>query len=368
MRLMENIQELYRLLSDDIRFFNSYKENFKRIFLEEFSKFGKGDKDREKILEALSDRIYKLLFSFDNSDTLNQIYLIVLKTLEDDINIKPVLSKTLLIFLKEYIDRIIDTGKSINYVKAFISLIEEYLQVVDKAYVDYIEKLRKELKETKETKKRDELKTVLVLLRNLKKHNQKINVISYYEEVAIRCKGSIKDISVYTITMDVSDCMKKIFRKDRHVFLKIGHKTKVLKCRVREINSFEGILVLDNMELIELPQEKRRFLRVRLKKKPKTILKVNEHFIEGIIDDLSIGGAGIYIDDTYGLKEGNIVEVKIPLGERNLILDSEIIHISKKGHLYKIGVQFLNLFQKDENTLGEFITERQFEILKEIRN
>ncbi len=364
---MRNIQELYKVLIDDKKFFKENKDFFKEKFLKEFSKSEKIDPDKEKLLEALVERIYNLIFSFEEDAVLEKLYTVILKTLEEEINIKPVLSKTLLVFLKRYIDYILETGRNINYIKAFVSLIEEYTLIVDKAYVDYIEKLKKEIKEVKENKRKEEIKTILVLLRNIKKHKQKIEILSYYNEVAIKCKGTLRDVSVHTISLDISDCIKKTFRKDRHVFLKVGHKTKVLKGRIKGVNPYEGVLILDDLELIELPQEKRRYLRVRLSKKPKTVLKVENKFIEGIIDDISIGGAGIYIENPDRLEKGNVIEVKLPVKGRNLILESEVIHISKKGHLYKIGIQFLNLFQKDENFLGEFITERQFEILKEIR-
>ncbi len=361
---MKKLQEEYKLLIDDRKYFINKKEDFISYFLSEAPK--QEDKD---ILKNLAERVYKTSFSFENEKTvLEELYLIVYKSLENNLNIKPALSKSYLKLLKDYIDYIIETNKNINYIKSFVAVIEDYIHTIDKAHIDYIEKLKKEIKNIEEEKRKEELKTILVLLKNIKKHNQKIEIISYYKELSILCKGKIKDVSIHTITLDISGCIKKVFKKGKDIYLKVGHPKKVIKGKVRELNPIEGILILDEFSLVELPQEKRKYIRVRLDKKPKTIIKFKNSFTEGIIDDISIGGVGLYVEDLKDMKIKDTIELKIPLGKYNLIQKGEIVHINKKGPLYKIGICFLGLSQKDENILGEFITERQFEILKEIRD
>ncbi len=361
---MKNLHEQYKLLIDDKKYFTSYRESFIKYFLESIPDQLKED----PFVKSLGEKIYSISFSLDNEKTvLDELYVVVYRALENNLNIKPALSKAYLKFLKEYIDHVIETEKNINYIKAFITVIEEYIHTIDRAHLDYIESLKKKIEEIKNEKKKDELKTILTLLKNIKKHNQKIKIISYYKELAILCNGYIKDVSIHTITLDISRCMKKIFQREKHIFLKVGHPSKVIKGRIRELNTVEGILILDEFELINLPQEKRKYIRVRLNKKPKTILKINNSFIEGIIDDISIGGVGLYVENISKIKKGNYIEIKIPIGNYTLIEKGEVIHIHQKGPIYKVGIQFIGLSQKDESILGEFITERQFEILKEIR-
>ncbi len=362
---MKSLHEQYKLLIDDRKYFKEYKDRFIKYFLEEVPE---DLKDRKDVI-SIVNKIYEISFSFENEKTvLNEIYLLVYRALDNNLNIKPALSKSYLKFLKDYIDHIIETEKNISYIKSFISVVEEYIHTIDKAHVEYIEKLKKEIDEAKNRQKREELKTILVLLRNIKKHKQKIEILSYYKEISIICKGYIKDVSIHTITLDISKCIKKVFQKGKDIYLKIGHPSKVLKGKVREVNPFDGVLILDEFELVKLPQEDRRYIRVRLNKKPKTILKLGNTFLEGIIDDLSIGGVGVYIEDLKNVKVGDILEIKIPLPAYNLILRGEVIHITPKGPLYKVGLQFLDISQKDESILGEFITDKQFEILKEIRD
>ncbi len=361
---MKSLQEQYKLLLDDRKYFTSYKEKFIHYLLEELPQNLKED----RYVNSLVNKIYDLSFNFENEKTvLNELYTTLYRSLEKNINIKPALSKAYLKFLKDYIDHIIDTNKNIIYIKAFISVIEEYIHTIDKAHLDYIEKLKKEIDEVKNKQRQEEIKTILTLLRNYKKHKQKFEIITYYKELAIICKGSIKDVSVHTITLDISTCLKKPFRKDKYVYMKIGHPSKVLRGKIREINPFEGILILDEFQLTDLPQEKRKCIRVRLNKKPKTIIKYKDSFLEGIIDDISVNGVGLYIEDKKDINIGDKIELKIPLPKNNLILRGRIVHITPKGPLFKLGVQFENLSQKDESILGEFITDKQFEILKEIR-
>ena len=361
---MRNLREQYKLLQDDKKYFLSYRDKFINYILEELPPNLKKDKYALSVIE----KIFDLSFNFENEKTvLNELYITLYKSLEKNINIKPALSKAYLKFLKDYIDHIIDTNKNIIYIKSFITVIEEYVHTIDKAHLDYIEKLKKEIDKVKNQKRQEEIKTILALLRNFKKHKQRLEIITFYKELAIICKGFIKDVSIHTITLDITACLKKPFRKDKYVFMKIGHPSKVLKGKIREINPFEGILILDEFQLTDLPQEKRKCIRVRLNKKPKTIIKHKGDFIEGIIDDISVNGVGLYIEDKKDINIGDFIELKIPLPKNNLILKGKVVHLTSKGPLYKLGIHFENLSQKDESVLGEFITEKQFEILKEIR-
>ncbi|MDQ7055916.1 MAG: PilZ domain-containing protein [Persephonella sp.] len=58
-----------------------------------------------------------------------------------------------------------------------------------------------------------------------------------------------------------------------------------------------------------MPHEKRRFVRVRLSKKVAVIIKKESEDLEGMIDDISVGGVGVYCVNIDHLQTEDTVEL-----------------------------------------------------------
>lgn len=358
----QDLTNLYRSLSVEKAFFEDYREKFVESFLKYFRKVSKMKLPEEKI-KTLSEGLYKRLFSF-KGNPLDELYSLGLKMYETELDIRAVLSKVFMVMAKDFLEYLIQEEKDILFLKSYITLVETYLETVDKASSDYVESLQEKLTKIIDEKKADETESIIDIFR-VKKDN--IKVIDYFYEVPVTCNSKLLRIEGRNVFLDVSRCVNKIFEKDHYVFVKIEGLSKSIKGKVEEISYDRGVLVLTDFEYAPIPQEKRKYIRVRLSEKIPIVLTRGTKEFKGLIDDISIGGVGVFLTDTQDLEEGVYVDVLFVLDGHTIDLLGQIRYLSPLGRITRAGIKFMNLTARDEEIIGEFATKRQFEILKKLR-
>jgi len=91
----------------------------------------------------------------------------------------------------------------------------------------------------------------------------------------------------------------------------------------------------------------------------------NEAFVEGTIEDISVGGLKVCLKGPFELREGEslLIEFEWKNNYFDRIL-SEIINIRSLTEKTCIGVKFLNLKKSQEETIRKLILEEQREVLR----
>ncbi len=358
----QELNTLYRSLSTEKDFFENYRGRFVDSFLKYFEKISNMELSDERI-RTLSEGIYKRLFSFQGNP-LDELYSLGLKMYETKVDIRAILSKVFMVMARDFLEHLIQKEKDITFLKNYLTLVETYLDTLDRANTDYVESLQDKLTSILKEKKIDQTQTIIDILR-VKKEN--IKVIDYFYEVPVTCSSRLLRIEGNNVFLDVSNCVNKIFEKDHYVFVKIDGLSKTIKGKVEEINYDKGILILTDFEYSPIPQEKRRYIRVRLSKKIPVILTRSGKEYNGLIDDISIGGIGVFLTDTQDLEVGVYVDIVFVLDGYTIDVLGQIRYLSPLGRVTRAGIGFMNLTARDEEIIGEFVTKRQFEILKKLR-
>jgi len=93
-------------------------------------------------------------------------------------------------------------------------------------------------------------------------------------------------------------------------------------------------------------------------------IEKNGEKIRGIINDISIGGLGIYTDSIGSLQKDEEVLIKFELNGKTIEAKGIIRYTIED--LKKAGIEF-KLNNDLESDLAEYVLERQFEIIKELR-
>ena len=357
-----DLTHLYRSLSAEKSFFENYREKFVNSFLEYFKKISKMQLPEEKI-KTLSEGLYKRLFSF-KENPLDELYSLGLKMYETKVDIRAILSKVFMVMARDFLEYLIQKEKDILSLKNYLSLIEAYLLTLDRANTDYVESLQENLNKIIDEKKADETESIIDIVK-VKKDN--IKVIDYFYEVPVTCNSKLLRIEGRNVFLDVSKCINKIFEKDHYIFVKIDGLSKTIKGKVDQIYYDKGVLILTDFEYAPIPQEKRRYIRVRLSEKIPVILTRGTKEFKGLIDDISIGGLGVFLTDTEDLEEGIYVDIIFVLDGYTINVLGQIRYLSPLGRVTRAGIKFMNLTARDEEIIGEFATKRQFEILKKLR-
>ncbi len=362
---MEKVETLISALRKDKDFFDSFKERFVEFF-------ANSAKESTKLLDisslrSIADRLYLLLFSF-NKNPVDDLKNFILTVAKSEVDLKPVFSSAFLYLLKNYIDYIIEKNADFERIKTLVELLDIYLFVVDSAYLEYTKNLEKELEKIKKEKSLEETETIFKVFESYFAENKEINIIDFYQEVPVICKAKIKDIidKKYVI-FEYSGCKyKNFYIEGNDVYIKLGIFPKAIKAKIKESDILTGTVRLKGFEFVSLPQERRKYIRVKPKEPiPIEIIK-NGEILKGVIADISIGGVGVYLKDIDGLKKDDRIKLKFELRDAGIENTGTIRYIEERENLYKIGVEF-DYNDKIEEIISEYVVRRQFEIIKELR-
>ncbi|WP_457644372.1 PilZ domain-containing protein [Persephonella sp.] len=358
----QKVKELWEKLSDEDDFFRNYQTIFSNNFVN-LMKENIKLKIPDSALKKLGEDIYKTLF-INRKQPEKELYSLSLTMYRTKTDIKSVLSKLFMMMIKDFIDHLIEKSNDINPVKIFISIIDIYIQCIEKANMEYISSLENTIEKIKQEKQEFEESEILLLMET---SPDRISIIDYFYEVPVICKSKLRSTHKNEAVFNVKHCIFKIFEPGHHVFIKIGDLSKPVKALVKDINYEHGILTLSNFSFSEIPQEKRKFVRVRVKDKILITIQKDAQTIEGFIDDISVGGIGVFIVTIDDLKVGDKLHISFILNNKDFDVRGEIKYITKLKDMYRIGIQFLDLSVKHEDIIGEFVMKRQFEILKKLR-
>lgn len=282
---------------------------------------------------------------------------------ESKIDLKSILINLTLRLIRDFIDHILDVKKDFNIVKDLIMLVDTYLTEVERAYAAYHQKIENELHRLKKERNEEEEEIILSILKSSLNKKEKIELIDFYKEVPIICKSYLKSVSESFATIDIQNCNFAIFKEGKTIYLKIPLFPKAIEAKIKTFKEFDYIAVY-HLRFTEIPQEKRRYIRVIPKETIKVYLEQNGKKIEGLINDISIGGIGIYSSDAKKLNIGDKVDIQFELKGDLITAKGIVRHIQKDNK--RAGIEFIHSIEL-ENKIAEYVIEREFEIIKELR-
>ncbi len=358
------VEILLEELKEEREFFLSYEKKFADMFANYIENVESLSLPKSA-LRTIGVKVYKTLFSF-KGDKREELYRFTLKVAENEIDIKPIFSKVFLSMAKDFTDHLLKNDKDIRKLKTFISLIDEYLSVIEQAYAKYVESLRDQVKTLKKEKINENEEIIFHLLKAAFKRKKPITVLEFYKEVPVTCRTSIKSIAENQIKLDFKNCSKKIFSENKDIFIKINESPKPISATILKIDYRNNEIVVSNFRFTEIPQERRRFVRVQPDKEIEITLE-NGKTAKGKIVDISLGGVGIVFKTDPGFEKGSSGKVRFEIDGTEIELTGEVKYTVPYDGGYRIGFEFL-LTSRAEELLSEYIMRRQFEILKELRS
>jgi len=362
---LEKIDVLFSTLKKDKEFFLSFKDDFVNFFTESAKDIV--DMFDSSSLRAIADRLYILLFSF-NKNPLDELKNFVSTVAKSEINLKPVFSSSFLYLLKNFIDYVIEKNANFERIKTLVELLDIYLFIIDSAYLEYTKSLERKIENIKRKKTLEEFETIFKAFETLLLENKEVNILDFYQEVPVICKAKIKDvIERKYVIFEYSGCRyRNFYVEGNHIYIKLDIFPKAVKGIIKEADMLKGIVKLKNFEFVELPQERRKYIRVKPKEEIPIEIVKNGEILKGMIVDISIGGVGVYLKDVDNLKKGDKIKLRFELRDVGIENEGTIKYIRDKDGLYRIGIEF-EYDEKIEEIISEYVVRRQFEIIKELK-
>lgn len=135
-----------------------------------------------------------------------------------------------MIMIKDFIDHLVEKSDDINPVKTLISLIDLYIQSIERANMDYINSLENTIEKIKKEKQEVEENEIILLLET---SPDRVSIIDYFYEVPVICKSKLKSIHKNEAVFNVKHCIFKIFEPRHYVFIRIGDLSKPIKALIK---------------------------------------------------------------------------------------------------------------------------------------
>ena len=355
--IVDGSEDLLERLREEREFFKSYKEKFVENFLS-FLGRERSEPINTQTLRVLVRKVYSVIFSL-RERFREEVEDLFYSLATYGVDIKGPLTKSLLKLLGDYVDYTVERGGDHRKVKDLLNFIDLALTSVETAYSRYLKELREKAGEERRRPAED-VSGLMELLKGV----EEVDVLTYYKEVPVVCRTKVVDVGPQEVT--VERCDFNIFREGEDLYLRVRDIPGAVGVRVEEVDPRTERAKLKVLGLADLPQERRRFVRVVPEDPVPVRLEKESWKTTGSMADVSVGGVGVYTEDPDELKEGDIVRVrfKLPKGEVDTI--GQVRYVIRRGDVFRIGIQY-DLDLRQEDIVSDYVMERQFEILRELR-
>ncbi len=344
---------------EDREFLKAYRDTFVENFLSSMEESIPGVLNSQAI-RVLVRKLYSVIFSF-KENMEKEIFELFYSLARNGVNIKKPLTESLLTLLRDYVDHVAKEGGDYRKVKEMVDLIDRVLISVDSAYSKYLRELREKASPKEETQA-IELEKALKVVKEAE--GGEVDLLTYYKEVPATCRTKLLKVEGKEITVGMCDL--KIFDIGSVLYLRLRDLPGAVQVRVKEVDHSERAVKLEVLGLSDLPQERRRFVRVVPKEPVPVKLERNGWTVTGSMADVSVGGVGVYVEDPDDLKENDPVKVSFELPKGKVETLGVVRYVIERGGVFRVGIQY-ELDLKQEDVVSDYVMERQFEILRELR-
>jgi hypothetical protein len=216
----------------------------------------------------------------------------------------------------------------------------------------------------------DQAEIVAILKANLKK---KIKLINYYKGLPVSYPATIAAMDRGILDLDVQAEQAFVMEPSRSVFIRSSLFKHDLFAHVQYVNFKKGVATLVKFAYVEIMAEHRNFIRMVPDAHPRTLIKSSQEAIEGHLDDISLAGLNITIDESCPLEPGNEVSVSFTLATidqsymEKFTMPAKLVSVHgdalPRNYYFSISPD-----RALERQLSQYIIQRQIEIIREIKD
>ena len=360
---LKDLEKIWEPLINDYNFFAEYSDTFVENFRKHLRDQAPSIIGTQGIA-TLIKKLYIMLFSFQR-DPREELFNLAYRLNQYEIDLKKILTQTTLLMVRDYIDYIVGHRSDIGRVKKLLELIEIYLSVVEDAQAKYLGELRREVKKQKKAVAEGERSIIIDFLKRLKdSEKDDLEFISYYKQVPVVCRSRLIDVGETTFRAKI--CNLPIFKVGEEVYLKHPRLPRTVAVKISELDHTEETGEFEVIGFVDLPQERRRYVRVQPEDRIPVKIRKGDEEIIGEIADISVGGIGVYVKEKRNLNPGDVISVSFELPGGLIETNGVIRHITPHENLLRVGIEYRLDFKKEE-IVSDYVMERQFEILRELK-
>ena len=199
-----------------------------------------------------------------------------------------------------------------------------------------------------------------------------ITLTNMYQEMPISHPASIFDIKGRQLELCTSELQLAAICQCHEVYIRSPHFEAPVLGRMEGIDIRRRMVRLSDFTYAELWEEKRETVRVRFKRPTNIIIHCGTNRISGAVHDISLGGCLVNTLTRKGLEEADDIQVELKVIDQTTGLPNcrripcSVVRISGDTTPFKCQFRFHHS-EQTEPFLSRLVNQRQFEILKELR-
>jgi hypothetical protein len=206
----------------------------------------------------------------------------------------------------------------------------------------------------------------------LKTKKTAVKLINYYQGLPLSYPATIVGIDHGMLDLDIHPQQAVAIERSHYSFIKCDDLPHMIGAHVQYINVRKRAVTLMRFFYADIMAEHRNAIRLMLEPPTTAAFETPEGRVSGKLYDLSVGGAGILIDQPCPLEGG--MELKLQLMVPNIVQNTHVIAatpatfvgVSERdgGHLVRLAMY---PDKAVEQHISQYLFQRQVEIIRDLK-
>jgi hypothetical protein len=194
-----------------------------------------------------------------------------------------------------------------------------------------------------------------------------IRLLNYYKELPVNFRATIEVVDRGVVEMAVHELQAASMLLEKSTFIKSTHLPHTVIAKLLKVKKATNLVFLTNFSYVQIPAERRMYVRVRLSDKLDAAFHNNQELVRGLIEDISFGGLSINAPHGSVLEKNLKGTISIWLPETRLEVSGKLLktHDDESTRKY---VFELELDTKSERLMSQFIFKQQSRIIRELKD
>ena len=193
-----------------------------------------------------------------------------------------------------------------------------------------------------------------------------IHLLNLYREVPISFGASIVQIEEEMVEMTVHQLQAIAMKLQQETIIRSSHFKHDVVAKVARAEPDKNFVLLNQFSYVQMLADRRAHVRVNVSEHIEVTFRVNQHLLQGMLQDISVGGIAVMAQEQPEFNENMKGVVSMPLDGDMLQIPATLLRITDSNS-EKVYAFMFNADSKIEKIISHFVFRIQSEVIRELR-
>ena len=197
-----------------------------------------------------------------------------------------------------------------------------------------------------------------------------LQLLNYYNEVPVSYSASLISVDDDSVELCVHEHQALIMKHDKATLVKSRHFQNELgvHCYATYVNTTKKTVVLQNFAYAQIRAERREAVRVKVNRPIRVEFEYEGSTIAGSMIDISGNGLSILADGVTAAGVNQEGHLNFTMAGTSLLVPGALVKSTPLASGGTINVFRMNPGRQADTVIGQFIYQRQVEIIQELKD